>query len=612
MNNTNISKKSNTSLPVSTNTSASNTSTSVKNTIAAKNNTKTNTNNTKKNNATTTNGTQSNNKTAPASFTGTNVFGIIILVVVILLLIIAVYWVYTVYSTKSFQSFLSAELMPDITNATVSTNIPSSTIPSSNYSNEYAISFWMNIDDYNYNYGTEKTIINRGADGNPIIVLGAKQNDLIVRVQLQGPSKNKSSFSGFEDIPIRLPSLNTGNGFIQPAEVNTNSNNKTISSNSIEHDINDSNIPESFKKIGSNNIDYPTIQYTFDNNNSNSECGYFDLISGNDVNKSNKVSSNGNKLVEGFAASDDAITAGVRVMVDICNIMNTMKSQTFADNSINNINSSFESMISSLDKTRATADSGDAISKAVIDSLSSYTSNASPQSSFTESTILEQQLATLQTDTENLMQYANAQVDYTAFANVLNTQMSSINCTLTMTGTSDIDKAVSFYENIINLIKKSIFTYISNMNSSIAKIYPELAGTQGGSSCISDLYSNNDPSVGTCVVKMVPLQKWVNVIVSVYNQIIDIYIDGQLASSCVLKGFPNISTEDINITPDGGFSGKMSRVVFMNTAVTVQQAKDIYYSGPVATYSLFSMIPTWVYWIILIIIIIAIAYSFFM
>ena len=150
------------------------------------------------------------------------------------------------------------------------------------------------------------------------------------------------------------------------------------------------------------------------------------------------------------------------------------------------------------------------------------------------------------------------------------------------------------------------------MNSGIAKIYPELAGTQEGGSCLSNLYSNNDPSVGMCVVKMIPLQKWVSVIVSVYNQIIDIYIDGQLSSSCVLKGFPNISTDDINITPNGGFSGKISRVVFMNTAVTVKQAQDIYYSGPVATTSIFSMIPKWVYWIILIIIIVAIAYSFFM
>ena len=85
-----------------------------------------------------------------------------------------------------------------------------------------------------------------------------------------------------------------------------------------------------------------------------------------------------------------------------------------------------------------------------------------------------------------------------------------------------------------------------------------------------------------------------------------------MTSSCVLKGFPAISTADINVTPDGGFSGKISRVKLLNSAMTVQSAKHIYSSGPVASDSLFSMIPNWVYWTILIIILGAIAASFVM
>ena len=149
MSNNNISKKSITNSPVSSNTSI-------------KSNVKSSTNNTTKSNFTQNSNKQLNNKAnTNSSFTnnsnsksgsGSSVFGIIILVVVILFLIGFVYWVYKVYSAKTFQSFISAELMPDITDATFVTNIPASTIPSSSYSNEYAISFWMNIDDYNYNY----------------------------------------------------------------------------------------------------------------------------------------------------------------------------------------------------------------------------------------------------------------------------------------------------------------------------------------------------------------------------------------------------------------------------------------------------------------------------
>ena len=121
---------------------------------------------------------------------------------------------------------------------------------------------------------------------------------------------------------------------------------------------------------------------------------------------------------------------------------------------------------------------------------------------------------------------------------------------------------------------------------------------------------NSNLTVGECSVKMIPLQKWVNIGVSVYNQVVDIYIDGQLASSCVLKRFPKINTNDIEITPDGGFSGIISRVKFMNSALTIQQAKNIYYQGPIVSNSIFNIIPDWVYWSILLIIIISIIFSF--
>ena len=71
-------------------------------------------------------------------------------------------------------------------------------------------------------------------------------------------------------------------------------------------------------------------------------------------------------------------------------------------------------------------------------------------------------------------------------------------------------------------------------------------------------------------------------------------------------------TSIVNITPDGGFSGQISRVSFSNTAMTVQRAKEIYYDGPVASDSIFSMIPTWAYYLTAFIIIALIIGSFFM
>ena len=88
-------------------------------------------------------------------------------------------------------------------------------------------------------------------------------------------------------------------------------------------------------------------------------------------------------------------------------------------------------------------------------------------------------------------------------------------------------------------------------------------------------------NIGICNVAELPLQKWVHLVVSVYNNIVDIYIDGQLTSSCVLSGFPMAPTADLNISPEGGFSGSLANVVAVNSALSPKDVKDLYNDGPV-------------------------------
>ena len=152
----------------------------------------------------------SNGSSSSGGYSGSKVIGIIILVVVIILLLGACYWLYTIYSNRVFQTTVETEVMPDVKDAATNFNIGNGSIPSSNYSNEYSISMWINIDNYTYNYGKEKTILRRGdkGDGNPEIVLDAKTNDLIVRLKLQNNGSatiplvaSGASVSSFADIP---------------------------------------------------------------------------------------------------------------------------------------------------------------------------------------------------------------------------------------------------------------------------------------------------------------------------------------------------------------------------------------------------------------------------
>lgn len=100
-------------------------------------------------------------------------------------------------------------------------------------------------------------------------------------------------------------------------------------------------------------------------------------------------------------------------------------------------------------------------------------------------------------------------------------------------------------------------------------------------------------SVGICSVNELPLQRWVHVVVSVYNNIVDIYIDGALSSSCVLKGFPLASTSDLRLVPEGGFSGSIANVVSVNSALNPSEVQKLYNDGPVYSDGFFATIKSY-------------------
>ena len=86
--------------------------------------------------------------------------------------------------------------------------------------------------------------------------------------------------------------------------------------------------------------------------------------------------------------------------------------------------------------------------------------------------------------------------------------------------------------------------------------------------------------VHTCNVPNVPLQKWVNLIVSAYGRSMDIYIDGKLVRTCVLPGVSKIDPDsNVYVTPNGGFSGYTSTFQFWGESCDPQKAWNIYKKG---------------------------------
>jgi hypothetical protein len=104
-------------------------------------------------------------------------------------------------------------------------------------------------------------------------------------------------------------------------------------------------------------------------------------------------------------------------------------------------------------------------------------------------------------------------------------------------------------------------------------------------SSASDIASANaraaaNSSVNTCLIENIPIQKWFNVIVSLYGLTLDVYLDGKLVRTCVMPGVPQVNNAaDINVTNNGGFSGWTTKFQFWSDASNPQQAYNIYKAG---------------------------------
>ena len=86
--------------------------------------------------------------------------------------------------------------------------------------------------------------------------------------------------------------------------------------------------------------------------------------------------------------------------------------------------------------------------------------------------------------------------------------------------------------------------------------------------------------VHRCAVANVPIQKWVNLLVSVYGRSMDIYLDGKLVRTCVLPGVAKIDANaPVYITPNGGFSGWTSKFQYFADSCDPQKAWNIYEAG---------------------------------
>ena len=115
----------------------------------------------------------------------------------------------------------------------------------------------------------------------------------------------------------------------------------------------------------------------------------------------------------------------------------------------------------------------------------------------------------------------------------------------------------------------------NNLNISL-QVYSgmDTAPPKSSSSALSNVL------IPSYTVGNVPLQKWVNLILSSYGRSLDIYIDGKLVRTCLLPGVAKVDpTSNVYVTPNGGFSGWTAKFEYWPQSCDPQKAWNIYKNG---------------------------------
>jgi hypothetical protein len=137
-----------------------------------------------------------------------------------------------------------------------------------------------------------------------------------------------------------------------------------------------------------------------------------------------------------------------------------------------------------------------------------------------------------------------------------------------------------------NEAKMMIRTYTGQSDANdITNVETFKSVMAGTSSILSTQLMTPSADLPQCDIQDIDLQRWVHTAISVNGRIVDVYMDGKLARSCILPNIPKgnddgKSIQSVILGSHGGFGGWYSGVQFYAYAVTPDRIYSTYQAGP--------------------------------
>ena len=115
-------------------------------------------------------------------------------------------------------------------------------------------------------------------------------------------------------------------------------------------------------------------------------------------------------------------------------------------------------------------------------------------------------------------------------------------------------------------------------------------GNVAGFKIIMNTFNTIDDEI---IVKDIPLNKWVNVIIRVTKQgQLDVYINGTLVKRLMLGSVPRQNYGDVYVSLNGGFPGNTSSLRYFEKAIGTNDIQSIMDKGPNQTFVVTSSSPS--------------------
>jgi hypothetical protein len=89
----------------------------------------------------------------------------------------------------------------------------------------------------------------------------------------------------------------------------------------------------------------------------------------------------------------------------------------------------------------------------------------------------------------------------------------------------------------------------------------------------------NDNNVYTDIDN-IPLLKWFHMAIRIKNNIMDVYINGNVAQRHIFSSVPKQNYNDVLVGKNGGFSGSLSNLLYYDRALNIYEINNIILAGP--------------------------------